>query len=523
MNVRRLLIQAAIVGVEAGFLALLLVLRLNPEVRPGGPGLAFALGQWGAWGAVTLGTLLFAAGLAACRRRRRERTVAVAAGVVSAGVLASAAVLAWTDAETLQAFLSGRGHRILGQDAISLLAVGIVVAFLGRAARRTRGNAVCWGTFLLALLTPVIRLVVAPTPPPPAPVTAPAAAEASPPLLVVGIEGLDTAFLLTNADSDRFPAFRHLLSAGAWGAVQPFTPFLRTALWTSAATGCSPARHGVKSSRAWRLPGLRDVPIQVLPWTPLGDRLFLPPWAVPVRTPPARVPRLWRRLAGRGGAAVIGWPRPGGEPDATGTGRYPGVPGDLLASFRAVAATFGTDGKALLEALSVDSIRTARAVEAARHGAPTVWVVLESLSEARRRFEPLGPEDADRRAVMGLELEAMDALLGDLLEAWAGRGPAVVLSPYGMARPKGWERVRRFLGGGDRWRVSPRACPDGALVLLAQGVDPGHRFSPCDVVDVVPTVTYLLGLPLPAWAEGRVILDAISPAYLEETPLVVAD
>ena len=88
----------------------------------------------------------------------------------------------------------------------------------------------------------------------------------------LAVEGLDVSFLLTHADSDRFPAFRHLLASGAWGDLRPFTPHLRTALWTSAATGCTPAVHGVKSSRAWILPGLGAEPFRVTPWTPLGGR-----------------------------------------------------------------------------------------------------------------------------------------------------------------------------------------------------------------------------------------------------------
>ncbi len=524
MNVRRLLIQAMIVGTETGLLALLLVLRLNPEVRTGVAGLALATLQWGAWGAVTLGIVLVAAGLLARRWRHRERTVAAAASVLTAGVLGIAAILAWADAEIYQALLSGRGHRILGQDAVSLLAVAMAVGLLARASRRVRRDAACWGGLVLALVTPLIRLAVAPTPPPPPRVAPVASHENAPPLLVIGLEGLDTGFLLTSADSDRFPAFRHLLSAGSWGAVRPFTPYLRTALWTTAATGCYPARHGIKSSRAWQLPGMGSIPIQLLPWTPLGDRLFLPAWAREVPVPPARVPRLWSRLGGEAAVTVIGWPVPNRHREAAPVAAtFPGLPGDLVASLRDAAGAFGADGEAFLDMLSADAERAVRVQAAIRRGDRTVWVTFRSLAEVRRRFEPLGPEDADRRSVVGLELEALDVLLGGVFEAWGGRGPAVVVSPYGMARPRGWERIRRFLGGGDRWRVSPRGCPDGALVFLARGVDPGHRFARAELVDVVPTVTYLLGLPLPAWVEGRVILDAITPEYLEETPLVVAE
>ncbi len=522
MNVRRLLIQAAAAGVEGGLLALLLALRLNPEVRLGLPALAIASLEWAAWGAVGLGLPVLALLALAERRHSGSRMGSVAAAVGTAGMLALAGVVAWTDAEVLRAFLSGRAHRILGQDAVSLMAAALIVAGLARWGRRSRRPLVCWAAILLALLTPLIRLTAAPTPPPP-PARSTLPVRGAPPLLVVGVEGLDVTFLLTHADSDRFPAFRHLLASGAWGDLRPFTPYLRTALWTSAATGCTPAVHGVKSSRAWILPGLGAEPFRVAPWTPLGGRWLLPPWAREVSPPSSRVPPLWARLdEGRSGPA-LGWPEGGGDVEVAENPSFPGLPGDLVSSLRETLRPFGADGEAALHSLAGDALRCERARGTMEAGERSVWLLLRSLSEVRRRFEPSGTGDADHRVVLGLELEALDALLGDLLEAWGRRGPVMVVSPYGMAPPRGWERIRRLFGSGEEWRASPRGCPDGAILLVARGTAAGRRFPPCSVVDVVPTITYLLGLPLPAWMEGRVILEAITPEYLAATPLVVEE
>jgi len=43
------------------------------------------------------------------------------------------------------------------------------------------------------------------------------------------------------------------------------------------------------------------------------------------------------------------------------------------------------------------------------------------------------------------------------------------------------------------------------------------------LVDVAPTICYLLGLPLPQYMEGRVLLEAIDPEYLSANSLQVVD
>lgn len=150
---------------------------------------------------------------------------------------------------------------------------------------------------------------------------------------------------------------------------------------------------------------------------------------------------------------------------------------------------------------------------------PSVWIELESLARVRREFTAQGPEGR----VLELELELMDLLLGDLLTAWGGRGPVAVISPYGMAEPTSWDRLRRVLGGGDTWRASRRSCPDGIVIIRAKGVIPGRRFDPCSTVDLAPTLSYLLDLPLDTWMEGRVVVGAIDPGFLDEHPLLVTE
>ncbi|HPA81613.1 MAG TPA: hypothetical protein PLS95_12425, partial [Thermoanaerobaculales bacterium] len=98
-----------------------------------------------------------------------------------------------------------------------------------------------------------------------------------------------------------------------------------------------------------------------------------------------------------------------------------------------------------------------------------------------------------------------------------------VVAPYGLAPPTPWERLRRLLGIGGAWRVSPETNPDGALLLAGPGVAAGRRFERARLADVAPTLCYLLGLPTAQYMEGGIIVDAIEPEFLATHPLRVAE
>jgi hypothetical protein len=64
-----------------------------------------------------------------------------------------------------------------------------------------------------------------------------------------------------------------------------------------------------------------------------------------------------------------------------------------------------------------------------------------------------------------------------------------------------------------------RHGPPGILILRGGPVRPGVRLTQAGVYDVYPTVLYLLGLPVPDDAAGRVLLDAFDPAFVRAHPV----
>jgi len=59
----------------------------------------------------------------------------------------------------------------------------------------------------------------------------------------------------------------------------------------------------------------------------------------------------------------------------------------------------------------------------------------------------------------------------------------------------------------------------GIFILAGPGVKPGARFTGANLMDVTPTILALTGLPIAEDFDGRVLTDAIRPAYLQAHPL----
>ena len=60
---------------------------------------------------------------------------------------------------------------------------------------------------------------------------------------------------------------------------------------------------------------------------------------------------------------------------------------------------------------------------------------------------------------------------------------------------------------------------DGMVVLKGGPILPGTRMEPHDIVDLAPTILYLLGYPVPDNMDGNVMVDALVSGYLEDHPV----
>ena len=522
-------IDALAAGAVTGLIAEVLVLRMNPEVTQTMHGVLVGIPLWASWGMLMVGVPLLI-GLAVFDRIRPKADRWLAPELFTA-VFVIAAVLTAVNAKFHAQLLSGPAHRVLFQDSVGwgfAAVLAIVAANVVRRFGSGRGWRIAFSIVMVAL--PVVRLTTSPTPPRQyLEVEAQPLGEPKRQLLVIGLEGLDAKVLLADAASASYPHLARLREEGARAPLTPHRPYLRWALWTSVATGTYPGRHGVKAHRGWDLPLVFSDTLRLLPWTPEGSRMILP-WGLSklVPPPPATVAPLWSRLDASGVATVvIGWPGSWDDDSSLQTDPGDGVEAGLEPSMRtsleAALEPFPERRSRIWSAIVRDQTRVELAVDALEADVGNVWVHLETLSLARRYHEPLRPRHTRERFFLELVMELVDEQLGDLLDAAEDETLVAVVSPFGLAPPGSFERIKRLFGGGGEWHTSAEGSPDGLFILLGEGVDPGGRVPSVSPPDVAPTLCYLLGLPVAQYMEGSVAVSAVTPAYLAEHPLRVVD
>ena len=377
-------------------------------------------------------------------------------------------------------------------------------------------------------------------------------------LLLVGLDGADWQRVRALVSEGQLPHLGALLERGASGALVSEEPMLSPLLWTTLATGRGPLSHGV-------LDFVEEDPQTGEP--------------VPVSVRQRRVPALWDVFAAAGlDATVVGWwatwptyPLPGGRvvSDRVAFSAYRwdpsrGVPAGLfhpqelgarLLPLQVRPADLGPDEMSGLTA--ADAARWEQAERALEQDAsafdlplnhlrqvvasmltyhrmalallqdhqPALFAVYyEAIDEvshlfAHCRSPALRTCPPTLAAAFGGSVDGIyrlqDELLGELVAAAGTDTVVVVVSDHGFftgaGRPR---RVDPGRGGGQAAWWHRR---EGILALAGPPIVAGP-LAPHGLRDLAPTLLYLAGLPLADDLEGRPLLDALQPAFVEQHP-----
>jgi predicted AlkP superfamily phosphohydrolase/phosphomutase len=105
----------------------------------------------------------------------------------------------------------------------------------------------------------------------------------------------------------------------------------------------------------------------------------------------------------------------------------------------------------------------------------------------------------------------------DLLPSWWEDGFLLEQSSAGNSPPPNVERSTTPIQGGVEFAASHRL--DGVLMMSGGPVLQDFRFDDAKIVDVAPTVLYLMGLPIPSDMDGRVLTEALDEDFIAANPL----
>ncbi len=395
---------------------------------------------------------------------------------------------------------------------------------------------------------------VDPAPPAAAPMYASVRPDSDARVLMIGIDGADWEIVDRLAASGRLPVLDRLRREGAAGVLLSEEPLLSPIVWTTIATGRSPADHGIFGFLTRR-----------------GGR------TEPVRSDERRLRAFWNILTDMGvPAGAIGWyaswpaepvngfvvsDRAGSHqiagtalPERSGLTWPPSLDVEVRRLDREVAGAITTDtvaarycapgqgaglpeaGRSRLEQMTA----LARTAELYRHLAdgliarfdPRIAGVYFELTDAAGHlfagFAPPalpGSDPAEARCFGGAfdrAWEEQDRILGELLaRVDPARTLVLIVSDHGFRTGARRPAVPSSEAGANQAPLWHR--PEGLILMWGRGVAPGTSLQGARINDVLPTALRALGLPSAGTLQGRALESAFRPGALPPPAARVAD
>jgi predicted AlkP superfamily phosphohydrolase/phosphomutase len=554
-----------------------LALYLNPTLALRQEALALLLCLFLPWAAAgTLALALLAAAGSALRWRRASRPVIPHRPFLASLAFVSLAVVAglyWSNLLAYRHALPVETLRALALSAVAVSAAAAVLVAIGLDLwlfpLRERPLAGALGILApaAALAVPLALRPEAKSPPEAVPVRLDAG-QPSRRITVVGIDGLGLRDV--TAEPPISPVLARLARRGAAGALATLRPTEAPPLWTTLMTGRFPRDHGVLSASTYRLAGSssewsllpKGAAIGLIERVGLASRR-------PVASTTRRRRALWNVLDAFGvpsGLVRVWGTQPpeaihgfvvspyfhllSRDPEKAGAALHPRDllhevaartmrAEDLDPALLAGLAETPRAGSPLddprLRALAEDALapdlsyRRAAEVLAAAYR-PALFVVgfhgYDAVGHSFYRdahpdaFGDVPPDEARR---YGRVLERYASLLGgfvsELEKELEPSDLLLVVSVHGFEPTPLWRRLLGVLSGADVAAASHAEAPPGLLLAYGEGIRPGALLDGASVLDIAPTLLYLLGLPVARDMEGRVLTEMLDPAYAEDHPV----
>lgn len=369
-------------------------------------------------------------------------------------------------------------------------------------------------------------------------------------VLVIGVDGADWEMILPMVARGELPNFARLLKEGASAPARTLEPALSPLLWTSIATGKNPDDHGI---------------LDFVTVDPKTGR------TVPVTSTLRRVKAIWN-IAGEFGkrVAVVGWLAtwPAEEidgvvvtdrlafhpfdqastgsagrglthPEALAEEIVPLVPAPRSVPFDSIAPFLGIT-RDVYDAAPFESYRpgqlignfrrTLAAAEGYRRVTSTLchgekWDLFLTYFEfldatchlfVRHMAPAHNSLPAAEAEAFGGAVEAayrwQDRVVGEILDCRDEKTILVLVSDHGFLF--GERRIgapSEVIGG----EAAAWHRDEGIFLVAGPGVRRGVRLPPISILDVTPTLLWLLGLPVAEDMAGRPVVEAFEPEFVK--------
>ncbi|HWM93014.1 MAG TPA: alkaline phosphatase family protein [Thermoanaerobaculia bacterium] len=356
---------------------------------------------------------------------------------------------------------------------------------------------------------------------------------------LVGLDGADWQVLRPMIDRGELPAFAGMMKGGSTASLATFPDSNSAVIWTSLYTGALPDRHGVLDFYRIELPGMGSeglFPVHRTFFKELAGILSKPGMARQkmINRYSVHALPIWE-VADHAGMTI-------GIVD----GYFYSFPAIVPSKPESWVLSYGLDGyaqapggknKEAVELFAQPSslFRELRPLLSLPDFEWQSAVTLRLLSERPQPkllnvythepdtvqhlfwkwYQPqyfLGVDEEEARE-KGDRIPALhrgfDAFLGKLQGELEPNTVLIVASDHGHA-PTILHQD---------FYTQHRHGPPGILLMRGGPVKPGYVIKSAHILDLYPTMLYLLGLPVPEDAAGKVLLDALNPEFVRQHPV----
>lgn len=363
-----------------------------------------------------------------------------------------------------------------------------------------------------------------------------AVAETGLKVVLVGLDGADWRVIQPMMEKGSLPTFAGMVKNGSTADLATIHQSNSAVIWASIYTGDAPDRHGVLDFYRIRFPGLGSAgifPIHRIFFKELAD--FVSPLGLAEQVPVDRFslkasPPVWE-IADRAGLSIgltdayfYSFPalkpsRPESWFFSYGFDEYSSHPSqylDLFAQPRNVALF-----RALRPILEGGDFKWQSGVlmkMLAEHPQPKLVNLYTHQPDAYQHwywkwyqpdhfFGTAARLAANHDRIPGVYRD-FDAFLARLLAQVGPDTVVIVVSDHGHSPTIVDKLYSQHFHG-----------PPGILLMQGGPVKSGKVLAGASIYDIYPTVLYLLGLPVPKDAEGKILLEALDPTFVRAHPV----
>ncbi len=364
---------------------------------------------------------------------------------------------------------------------------------------------------------------------------------AYPRVILIGMDGLGWNFMEPLISEGRLPRFKQMMDQGAAGTLETILPTKSSVIWTSIATGKTMAKHGIvdwtfvkkneielpysqsqrRAKAFWNILSDRGRPVGVINWF-----VTYPPEKVKgfmVSDPFRNLERnLRRNLTLTYPAALLDELRFAEQKRPRRLLESEHLPdfdrlnpnGKFSINFPHFVAQDKTVELASLYLLEKKPVEVFAVyfhlVDAVSHFASYFMdpaLRQKGVAEQKKLGKVTDATrkeiDAAYARVLAPVYDYADRILGEFLDEAKPDTTVIVCSDHGFY----------FQGGGynhyNVWEV-----PHGVVLMKGPNVLKGYHFPKAHIYDILPTILYLVGLPVGRDMDGRVLLDAFEPTLV---------